>query len=241
MVLVRSGVELDPRRPVQVLGRSRCHGDGWPRSARPPVSAWPYSSAAAVAREAGRRTAASPRGDRARGRPARTPAQLVHVPAGNLTVQIILLSSSFSDLRVGGVGRSQPATNTVGGIVAAMASLVIERGELVVRLSQLEQLAAQRGDVRVPLSTVRQIRAENCPYTLLRGICRPGTGSAAQARLRGAAVDRRSAGFRRSARPGTRGPCRPRRRGAVRAAARDRHRSRAGRGGARAGRRTGAR
>jgi hypothetical protein len=57
-----------------------------------------------------------------------------------------------------------------------MASLVIERGELVVRLSQLEQLAAQRGDVRVPLSTVRQIRAENCPYTLLRGICRPGTG-----------------------------------------------------------------
>ena len=57
-----------------------------------------------------------------------------------------------------------------------MASLVIERDELVVRLSQLEQLAAQRGDVHVPLGSVTQIRTEKCPYELLRGLCRPGTG-----------------------------------------------------------------
>ena len=101
VVLVRSGVTLDPRRPVQVLGPAAVTATAGlvrrgRRSARGRIRRRP-----AVAREAGRRTAASPRGDRARGRPARTPAQLVHVPAGNLTVQIILLSSSFSDLRVG--------------------------------------------------------------------------------------------------------------------------------------------
>jgi uncharacterized protein len=57
-----------------------------------------------------------------------------------------------------------------------MACLVIERDELVVRLSQLEQLAAQRGDLRVPLCSVTQISQEGCPYGALRGMCAPGTG-----------------------------------------------------------------
>ena len=57
-----------------------------------------------------------------------------------------------------------------------MASLVIERDELVVRLSHLEQLAAQRGDVHGPLCSVTRISTEGCPYDALRGLCAPGTG-----------------------------------------------------------------
>jgi hypothetical protein len=57
-----------------------------------------------------------------------------------------------------------------------MASLVIQRDELVVRLSQLEQLAAFRGDVRVPLSAVQDVHVDQAPYEALRGIRAPGTG-----------------------------------------------------------------
>ena len=57
-----------------------------------------------------------------------------------------------------------------------MASLVIEAPDLVVRLSQIEQLAALRGDVHVPLSCVRNVSEEDDPYTALRGIRAPGTG-----------------------------------------------------------------
>lgn len=57
-----------------------------------------------------------------------------------------------------------------------MASLVIQRDELVVRLSQLEQLAALRGNVHVPLCAVRAVCEENAPYNALRGIRAPGTG-----------------------------------------------------------------
>jgi hypothetical protein len=57
-----------------------------------------------------------------------------------------------------------------------MASLVIERDELVVRLSQLEQCAALRGDLRIPLCAVQSIYEEDDPYTALRGIRAPGTG-----------------------------------------------------------------
>lgn len=57
-----------------------------------------------------------------------------------------------------------------------MASLVIQGTELVVRLSQLEQLAAFRGDVRVPLSAVQDVHVAQEPYDALRGIRAPGTG-----------------------------------------------------------------
>jgi hypothetical protein len=57
-----------------------------------------------------------------------------------------------------------------------MASLVIERDELVVRLSQLEQLAAFRGDVHIPLGSVESVSAEKDPYSALRGVRAPGTG-----------------------------------------------------------------
>lgn len=57
-----------------------------------------------------------------------------------------------------------------------MASLVIDRDELVVRLSALEQLAASRGNLHVPLCSVRSVSAEQCPYDALRGIRAPGTG-----------------------------------------------------------------
>jgi hypothetical protein len=57
-----------------------------------------------------------------------------------------------------------------------VASLVIEHDELVVRLSQLEQLAALRGDLHVPLCAVESVSAEKAPYEALRGIRAPGTG-----------------------------------------------------------------
>jgi hypothetical protein len=60
-------------------------------------------------------------------------------------------------------------------MVEGMASLVIEHDELVVRLSQLEQIAAVRGDLHVPLCAVRSVSAEKAPYAALRGIRAPGT------------------------------------------------------------------
>ena len=48
--------------------------------------------------------------------------------------------------------------------------------ELVVRLSQIEQLAAFRGDVHVPLSAVEAVTVEDDPYSALRGLRAPGTG-----------------------------------------------------------------
>jgi hypothetical protein len=57
-----------------------------------------------------------------------------------------------------------------------MATLAIDHDELVVRLSQLEQLAAFRGDVHIPLGAVKSVCAEQDPYAFLRGIRAPGTG-----------------------------------------------------------------
>lgn len=57
-----------------------------------------------------------------------------------------------------------------------MACLVIEQDELVLRLSQLEQLAACRGELRFPLGAVREVYADDDPYAALRGIRAPGTG-----------------------------------------------------------------
>jgi hypothetical protein len=57
-----------------------------------------------------------------------------------------------------------------------MASLIIDGGELVVRMSRWERAAAFRGDVRVPLAAVRSVAIEPQPWSALRGMRAPGTG-----------------------------------------------------------------
>jgi len=51
-----------------------------------------------------------------------------------------------------------------------MADLIIEDGELVVRLSTLEKAGAIRGDVRVPLSAVTGVRVSETPFEVIRGL-----------------------------------------------------------------------
>jgi hypothetical protein len=57
-----------------------------------------------------------------------------------------------------------------------MASLIVEGGDLVVRLSGWERAAAFRGDVRVPLAAVRSVAVQPQPWSALRGMRAPGTG-----------------------------------------------------------------
>ncbi|MFZ1994949.1 MAG: hypothetical protein WAU75_12625 [Solirubrobacteraceae bacterium] len=57
-----------------------------------------------------------------------------------------------------------------------MASLEVQSGELIVRLSGVEQAAAMRREVRVPLSCVTTVCADPDPWGALRGIRAPGTG-----------------------------------------------------------------
>jgi hypothetical protein len=57
-----------------------------------------------------------------------------------------------------------------------VATVEREHGELVVKLSGMERLAAMRGDVRVPLSEVRAVSHECDPWGCLRGVRAPGTG-----------------------------------------------------------------
>ena len=57
-----------------------------------------------------------------------------------------------------------------------MAALVVDKDDLVVRLSPLERLGALRGDVRVPLRAVQDLRAIDDLWPELRGIRAPGTG-----------------------------------------------------------------
>lgn len=57
-----------------------------------------------------------------------------------------------------------------------MATLEVQRDELVVRLSALEQLAAFRRQVRVPLSALETVAADPDPWSCLRGMRAPGTG-----------------------------------------------------------------
>jgi hypothetical protein len=57
-----------------------------------------------------------------------------------------------------------------------MAQLIVDGGDLLVRLSPLEKLGAFRGDVRVPLRVVRDLRAIDDLWPHLRGIRAPGTG-----------------------------------------------------------------
>ena len=57
-----------------------------------------------------------------------------------------------------------------------MASLVVYRDELIVRLSWLERVAAFRGDVHLPLGCIQSVSIQEAPYSALRGIRAPGTG-----------------------------------------------------------------
>ncbi len=56
-----------------------------------------------------------------------------------------------------------------------MASLEVQSGELIVRLSGVERAAALRREVRVPLSCVESICADPDPWGTLRGMRAPGT------------------------------------------------------------------
>ena len=57
-----------------------------------------------------------------------------------------------------------------------MASLVVHRDELVIRLSWLERMAAFRGDVHLPLGSIQSVSIQEAPYSALRGFRAPGTG-----------------------------------------------------------------
>jgi hypothetical protein len=57
-----------------------------------------------------------------------------------------------------------------------VADLVIEPGQLCVRLSALERLGAMRGDVCIPLAAVTAVRVSTDAWSELRGIRAPGTG-----------------------------------------------------------------
>ncbi len=57
-----------------------------------------------------------------------------------------------------------------------MAAIVVERGELIVRLAPLEQLAALRHELRVPVSAVQTVCVDPDPWGALRGVRAPGTG-----------------------------------------------------------------
>jgi hypothetical protein len=62
------------------------------------------------------------------------------------------------------------------GYACTVATLEVQRDELVVRLSSWEQVAALRREVRVPLASVQTVAAEPDPWSALRGIRAPGTG-----------------------------------------------------------------
>jgi hypothetical protein len=57
-----------------------------------------------------------------------------------------------------------------------VAAIEIERGDLIVRLSRLEQLAALRHELRVPCSAIEMICVDPDPWGALRGMRAPGTG-----------------------------------------------------------------
>jgi hypothetical protein len=55
-----------------------------------------------------------------------------------------------------------------------VATIEMERGDLVVRLTPLEQLAAMRHEVRLPWSSIESISVDDDPWCALRGIRAPG-------------------------------------------------------------------
>jgi len=62
------------------------------------------------------------------------------------------------------------------GSVGSMATIEIDGGDLVVRLSRLERIGALRGDLRVPRKAVRGAHVAERPWDELRGVRAPGTG-----------------------------------------------------------------
>jgi hypothetical protein len=57
-----------------------------------------------------------------------------------------------------------------------MASLIVEGGDLVVKMSDLEKVEAVHVDIHVALAAVRVVRAVDDAWPELRGIRAPGTG-----------------------------------------------------------------
>jgi hypothetical protein len=57
-----------------------------------------------------------------------------------------------------------------------MAQILVENGDVVVRLSWLEKAGALHGDVRIPRSAVTAIRVVENPFTEIKGVRFPGTG-----------------------------------------------------------------
>jgi hypothetical protein len=57
-----------------------------------------------------------------------------------------------------------------------MASLIVDRDDLVVKMSSLEEFEALHSDVRVSLTAVRAVRVVDDAWPELRGIRAPGTG-----------------------------------------------------------------
>ncbi|NGO09519.1 hypothetical protein G5C60_18415 [Streptomyces sp. HC44] len=55
-----------------------------------------------------------------------------------------------------------------------MARLVVDREDVVVRLSGRERLLARRRELRVPLTAVKDVRVEPTWWRALRGSARPG-------------------------------------------------------------------
>lgn len=64
----------------------------------------------------------------------------------------------------------------VGRKIVAVATLVVEGSDLVVKMSEIEKFEAVHPDVHVLLSTVRAVRVAEDAWPELRGIRAPGTG-----------------------------------------------------------------
>jgi hypothetical protein len=64
----------------------------------------------------------------------------------------------------------------VGRKIVAVATLVVEGSDLVVKMSEIEKFEAVHPDVHVLLSTVRVVRVAEDAWPELRGIRAPGTG-----------------------------------------------------------------
>ena len=57
-----------------------------------------------------------------------------------------------------------------------MATLLVDDGDLVLRLSRWEKLGGLHGDIRVPRGAVEDVQVSRKPFGDLRGIRAPGTG-----------------------------------------------------------------
>jgi hypothetical protein len=70
----------------------------------------------------------------------------------------------------------RPARLKGEGYAWTVATLVVQRDELIVRLSGVECAAAMRREIRVPLASIESVCADPDPWSALRGIRAPGTG-----------------------------------------------------------------